>query len=202
VAPRRAVEGAPLVVPAPQPPGKGKQTRVVLDDDEVSSDEDKPLQKRLRQLSGVGPAVLDEAAAADKEAADKRATEEATTKRATEEAAAKATAAEAAGTVGGSPDPSQAPSAPEAKRAAAPSGSTPPVKRPYRGVWKPQFVHLSLPLFPFFVASFSYYPFCPFWLLALGERSGHNDLHGSYHLSVIPYVHGRTELYYAQAYLA
>jgi hypothetical protein len=41
-----------------------------------------------------------------------------------------------------------------------------------------------------------------FWLLALGERSGYNDLHGSDHLSVIPYVHGRTELYYAQAYLA
>jgi hypothetical protein len=29
-------------------PGKGKQTRVILDDDEVSSDEDEPLQKRLR----------------------------------------------------------------------------------------------------------------------------------------------------------
>jgi hypothetical protein len=26
-------------------PGKGKQTRVILDDDEVSSDEDEPLQK-------------------------------------------------------------------------------------------------------------------------------------------------------------
>jgi hypothetical protein len=36
------------------------------------------------------------------------------------------------------------------------------------------------------------------WLLALGERGGHDDLHGSGHLSVILYVHGRTELYCAQ----
>jgi hypothetical protein len=41
-----------------------------------------------------------------------------------------------------------------------------------------------------------------FWLLALGERGGHGDLHGSGRLSVIPYVHGRTELYCAQGYLA
>jgi hypothetical protein len=34
-----------------------------------------------------------------------------------------------------------------------------------------------------------------FWLLALGDR-------GSGRLSVIPYVHGRTELYCAQACLA
>jgi hypothetical protein len=40
------------------------------------------------------------------------------------------------------------------------------------------------------------------WLLALGERSGHEDLGGSDRLSVIPYVYGRTELYCAQAYLA
>jgi hypothetical protein len=40
------------------------------------------------------------------------------------------------------------------------------------------------------------------WLLALGERGGHDDLHGSGCLSVIPYVHGRTELYRAQACLA
>jgi hypothetical protein len=41
-----------------------------------------------------------------------------------------------------------------------------------------------------------------FWLLALGERGGHDDLRGSDRLSVIPYVHGRTELYCAQACLA
>jgi hypothetical protein len=44
-------------------PGKGKQARVVLDDDEVSFDEDEPLQKRLRQLSSTGQTVLDKAAA-------------------------------------------------------------------------------------------------------------------------------------------
>jgi hypothetical protein len=40
------------------------------------------------------------------------------------------------------------------------------------------------------------------WLLVLGERGGHKDLHGLGRLSVIPYVHGRTELYCAQACLA
>jgi hypothetical protein len=39
------------------------------------------------------------------------------------------------------------------------------------------------------------------WLLDLGERGGHGDLRDSEHLSVIPYVHGRTELYCAQACL-
>jgi hypothetical protein len=38
--------------------------------------------------------------------------------------------------------------------------------------------------------------------LALGERGGHDDLRGLGRLSVIPYVHGRTELYCAQACLA
>jgi hypothetical protein len=33
------------------------------------------------------------------------------------------------------------------------------------------------------------------WLLALGERGGHDDLRDSGRLSVIPYIHGRTELY-------
>jgi hypothetical protein len=40
------------------------------------------------------------------------------------------------------------------------------------------------------------------WLLALGEHGGHGDLRGSGRLSVIPYVHGRNELYCAQACLA
>jgi hypothetical protein len=167
----------------------------------VSSNEDEPLQKCLRQLSGARAAVLDEVAAADKEAANKRAaeeavarraTEEATVKRATEEIASKrvveeratkeavtkkateeraaeesttkAAAVKAIGAAGGSPAPGQVPSVAGAKRAAASSGSTSPAKRPYRGVWKPRFVQLSLPLFSFFsffVASFSYYPFCP-----------------------------------------
>jgi hypothetical protein len=70
-------------------PGKGKQTCIILDDDEVSSDEDEPLQKWLRQLSGAGPVVRDEVATADKEVVDKRVTEEAAVKRATEEPAVK-----------------------------------------------------------------------------------------------------------------
>jgi hypothetical protein len=75
---RSSVVGGSSVVA----PDKGKQTRVVLDDDEVSSDEDEPLQKRLRQLSGVGPVVLDEAAATEKEDMCKRAAEEAAVRRA------------------------------------------------------------------------------------------------------------------------
>jgi hypothetical protein len=143
-------------------PGKGKQTCIILDDDKVSSDEDEPLQKRLRQLSSTGPAVLDEVVAADNEVVVRRAvegaavkrvaeeaavmrvveervTEEATVKkvveeRATEEVAAKAAAAEATGAARGSLAPGQAPSAAGAKRAVDPSGPTPPAKRPYRGV--------------------------------------------------------------------
>jgi hypothetical protein len=133
--------------------GSGSSLGNILDDDEVSSNEDEPLQKRLRQLSGDGPAVRDEAAAADKEAADKGAVEEAAVKRAAvkrateeamvkkvveeraaEEAMVKAVAAEASGAAGGSPAPSQALPAAGAKRSAAPSGSTSPAKRPYRVV--------------------------------------------------------------------
>jgi hypothetical protein len=40
------------------------------------------------------------------------------------------------------------------------------------------------------------------WSLAIGKRGGHGDLRGSGSLSVIPYVHRRTELYCAQACLA
>jgi hypothetical protein len=36
------------------------------------------------------------------------------------------------------------------------------------------------------------------WLLALGERGIHDDLYGLGHMSIIPYVHGRTELDCAQ----
>jgi hypothetical protein len=171
-------------------PGKGKHTRVILDDDEASSDEDEPLQKRLRQFSGAGPAVLDEAAAADKEAMGKRAAEKATTKRATEErvveeAVVKAAAieevaskiaGEAAGAAGGSPAPSQAPSAAGAKRDAAPSGSTLPAKCPYRGVWKHWFVQLSLPRFSFFVWGFIL--LLPLFAQVLFLRRGHCDGHG------------------------
>jgi hypothetical protein len=33
--------------------------------------------------------------------------------------------------------------------------------------------------------------------LAMDEHGGHEDLYGSGHWSVTPYVHGRTELYYS-----
>jgi hypothetical protein len=33
------------------------------------------------------------------------------------------------------------------------------------------------------------------WSLAMNEHGGHKNLRGSGHRSIIPYVHGRTELY-------
>jgi hypothetical protein len=38
------------------------------------------------------------------------------------------------------------------------------------------------------------------WSLAMDERGGHEDLHGSGRRSVIPYVHGRSELYCSSLY--
>jgi hypothetical protein len=38
-------------------------------------------------------------------------------------------------------------------------------------------------------------------VISLAERGGHGDLRDSDHLSVIPYVHGGTKLYCAQACL-
>jgi hypothetical protein len=35
------------------------------------------------------------------------------------------------------------------------------------------------------------------WSLAMDEHGGHEDLRGSSHQRIIPYVHGRTELYYS-----
>jgi hypothetical protein len=113
--------------------------RVVHDDDEVSSDEDELLQARLRSLfpasrsSSLGtasPVVVAVEAAGAEAAMDRRATEEAATK-------------EAAGE--GSSVPGQVPSsAAGAKRVATPSGSSPPAKRPYRGVWRPRYAPKSL----------------------------------------------------------
>jgi hypothetical protein len=93
--------------------------------------------------------------AAKERVVEERVVEEATVKkvaaeRAAEEAVVKAVTAEAAGAAGGSAGPGQAPSVAGAKRTAALSGSTVLAKRPYKGVWKPRFVHLSLPLFSFF----------------------------------------------------
>jgi hypothetical protein len=82
-------------------------------------------------------------ATADKEAVDRRAAEEAVAKMAAEEAVVKAstdeevtgkTTNEFARAVGDSSALGQAPSVAETKRAVALSGSTPPAKRPYRGV--------------------------------------------------------------------
>jgi hypothetical protein len=38
------------------------------------------------------------------------------------------------------------------------------------------------------------------WLLALGERGGHDDLRGLGRQSLIPYIHERTELYCSSLY--
>jgi hypothetical protein len=38
------------------------------------------------------------------------------------------------------------------------------------------------------------------WSLSIDERGGHEDLRGSSHRSVIPYVHGRTELHCSSLY--
>jgi hypothetical protein len=40
------------------------------------------------------------------------------------------------------------------------------------------------------------------WSLALGERGGHDDLRSLGRISVIPYVHGRTELYVLRSSLS
>jgi membrane protein involved in colicin uptake len=87
-------------------------------------------------------------AVADREAADKRVAEEVAVKatvdkevvdkRVAEEAAVKEVVV---GAIRDSSAPGQAPSSVAgAKRAVTPSDSTPPAKRPYRGVWKPWFV--------------------------------------------------------------
>jgi hypothetical protein len=38
------------------------------------------------------------------------------------------------------------------------------------------------------------------WSLVMDERVGHEDLHGLDRRSIIPYVHGRTELYCSSMY--
>jgi hypothetical protein len=120
----------------------------------------------------------------DKGATDKRATEEAAVKRAAKEATTKETTAEevarkttdeAAGAVGGSLAPGQAPSVARVKRAVAPSSSTLPAKRSYRGVWKPQFVQLSL-LF----SSVGLHSLITHFVQVLSLRRGHRDRHGCF----------------------
>jgi stage V sporulation protein SpoVS len=87
-------------------------------------------------------------AVTDKEAADKRATGEAAVKQAADKVATNKRVVEetvvneaSVGAVGDSSAPGHAPSsAAGAMKASVPSGSTPPAKRPYRGIWKPQFI--------------------------------------------------------------
>jgi hypothetical protein len=82
--------GGPIGGSAPAlAPGKGKQAHVVLDDDEVSSNEDEPLHKRLQRLSGAaGPSGSGPAPTApDEAAADNRATVTGATEEAMEKAA-------------------------------------------------------------------------------------------------------------------
>jgi hypothetical protein len=100
--------------------------RVVHDDDEVSSDEDEPLQARLQSLFlAGGPSSLGTASPDVVVAVKAAGAEVATDRRAAEEAVAKEAADE------GSSVPGQAPSsAAGAKRVATPSGSSPPAKRP------------------------------------------------------------------------
>jgi hypothetical protein len=130
--------GSPSSTPA-LGKGKGVSTRVIHDDDEVSSDEDEPLQVRLRSrfpasgsssLGTASPVAIAAEVAGAEGPSDRR-------------AAAEAAATEVAGE--GSPVPSQAPSSVvSAKRAAAPSGSSPSAKRPYRGIWRPRYLPKSL----------------------------------------------------------
>jgi hypothetical protein len=114
--------GSPISAPA-LGKGKGVSVRVVHDDDEVSSDKDEPLQARLRSwFPVVGSSSLGTASPVAV-AAEAAGAEAATDRRAAEEAAAKEAAGE------GSSVPGQVPSsAAGAKRAAMPSGSSPPAK--------------------------------------------------------------------------
>jgi hypothetical protein len=119
--------------------GKGVSTRVVHDDDEVSSDEDEPLQVRLRSRFPAGGSSTLGTASPVSAAAGAAGAEGPSDRR----AVAEVTATEVAGE--GSPVLDQAPSSVAgAKRVAAPSGSSPPAKRPYRGVWRPRYVSKSL----------------------------------------------------------
>jgi hypothetical protein len=135
--------------------GKGVSARVVHDDDEVSSDEDEPLQARLRSRFPAGGSSSLGTASLVAVAVEAASVEAATDRRAAEEAAAKEAAVE------GSSVPGQVPSfAASAKRAATPSGSSPPAKRPYRGIWRPRYAPKSLRpvLFSFCEAHYFSFP--------------------------------------------
>jgi hypothetical protein len=130
--------GSPRSAPALNK-GKGVSTRVIHDDDKVSSDEDEPLQVRLRSRFPAGGSSSPGTTSPVAVAAEAGGAEAATYRRAAEEVVAKEVAGK------GSSVPGQVPSsAAGAKRAATPSGSSPPAKRPYRDVWRPRYVPKSL----------------------------------------------------------
>jgi hypothetical protein len=145
--------GSPSSAPA-LGKGKGVSTRAVHDDDEVSSDEDEPLQVRLRSRFPAGGSSSLGTASPIAVAAEAAGAEAATYRRAAEEAAAKEAAGE------GSSAPGQVPSsAAGAKKAVMPSGSSPPAKRPYKGVWRPRYVPKSLRPISFSFCEAHYFSF-------------------------------------------
>jgi hypothetical protein len=97
--------------------------RVVHDDDEVSSDEDEPLQARLQSLFPAGGSNSLGTASPDVVAVKAAGAEVATDRRAAEEAVAKEAADEGSSVSGQAPS-----SAAGAKRVATPSDSSPPAK--------------------------------------------------------------------------
>jgi hypothetical protein len=119
--------------------GKGVSVRVIHDDDEVSSDKDEPLQARLRSLFPAGGSSSLGTASPDVVAVKAAGAEVAIDRRAVEEAAVKEAVDEGSSVFGQAPS-----SAAGAKRVAMPSGSSPPAKRPYRGVWRPRYAPKSL----------------------------------------------------------
>jgi hypothetical protein len=120
--------------------GKVVSVRVIHDDDEVSSDEDEPLQARLRSLFPAGGSSSLGTASPDVVVAVKVVgAEVAMDRRAAEEAAAKEAAEEGSSVSGHAPS-----SAAGAKRVATPSGFSPPAKQPYRGGWRHRYAPKSL----------------------------------------------------------
>jgi hypothetical protein len=157
--------------------------------DEVATDDKEAANKRAAEEAAARRATEEATVKrateeiVSKRVVEERATEEAVTKKAGEERAAeesttKAAAVKAIGAARGSSTPGQVPSVARAKRAAASSGSTPPAKRPYRGVWKPRFVQLSLPLFSFFFLFLWLHSLTTLFAQVLSLRRGGRYGHG------------------------
>jgi hypothetical protein len=134
----RGGSGSPSSAPA-LGKGKGVSVRVVHDDDEVSSDEDEPLQARLWSLFPAGGSSSLGTASSVVVAVEAAGAEAAMDRRAAEEAAAKEAVGEGSSVLGQVPS-----SAAGAKRAVTPSASSAPAKRPYMGVWRPRYAPKSL----------------------------------------------------------